>query len=140
MKATKTVTSIATLIMVAALVAPAFAQEPTQPNLLLQSGRRSRFRSIRSRGMTFGTARRHPALTNSETPFGSTSVWAIRDVFPVRTGSARGASAGDLADGRASLALAEAHRRSVSARACSICAMRPRPRGSRGVRSANSRA
>ena len=56
--------------------------------------------------MTFGTARRHPALTNSETPFGSTSVWAIRDVFRVRTGSARGASAGDLADGRTSLALA----------------------------------
>ena len=41
MKATKTVTSIATLIMVAALVAPAFAQEPTQPNLLLELTRPS---------------------------------------------------------------------------------------------------
>ena len=41
MNATKTVTSIATLIMVAALVAPAFAQEPTQPNLLLQLTRPS---------------------------------------------------------------------------------------------------
>jgi len=40
-KATRTVTSIATLIMVAALVASAFAQEPTQPNLLLELTRPS---------------------------------------------------------------------------------------------------